>query len=145
MLIKNFDVREEFLGFFHCKSGLSGKKLSETLLEAISELKLNINVCRGQGYDGATSVSGSKNSVVANMIIKNLKAIYTHCIAHRLNLSICKTCKIQSVANTMEHKRIIILFQFFRAQTTFVARMHRIICSRSRKKLEDICQPCWIE
>ena len=47
---KNFDVREEFLGFLHCKSGLSGKALSETLLGAISELKLDINDCRGQGY-----------------------------------------------------------------------------------------------
>ena len=71
-------------------------------MEAISELKLDINDCRGQGYDGATSVSECKNSVVANMIIKNPKAIYTHCISHKLNLNICKTCKIQSVANTME-------------------------------------------
>ena len=39
---KNFDVREEFLGFLHCKSSLSGKALSETLLGAISELKLDI-------------------------------------------------------------------------------------------------------
>ena len=44
---KNFDVREEFLGFLHCKSGLSGKALSETLLGAISELKLDINHYRG--------------------------------------------------------------------------------------------------
>ena len=39
---KNFDVREEFLGFLHCKSGLSVKALSETLLGAISELKLDV-------------------------------------------------------------------------------------------------------
>ena len=41
---KNFDVREEFLGLLHCKSGLSGKALSERLLGAISELKLDINI-----------------------------------------------------------------------------------------------------
>ena len=49
MLTKNFDAREEFLGFLHCKSGLSGKALSETLLRAVSKLKLDINDCRGQG------------------------------------------------------------------------------------------------
>ena len=43
---KNFDVREEFLGFLYCKSGLSGKALSETLLGAISELKLDIHDSR---------------------------------------------------------------------------------------------------
>ena len=40
---KNVDVRKESLGHLHCKSGLSGKALSETLLGAISELKLDIN------------------------------------------------------------------------------------------------------
>ena len=93
---KNFDVREKFLGFLHCKSSLSGKALSETLLGAISELKLDINDCRGQGYDGAAAVSGSKNGMAAHIIKENPKAIYTHCFSHRLNLSVCKTCKIQS-------------------------------------------------
>ena len=91
---KNFDVREEFLGFLHCKSGLSRKALSETLLGAISDLKLDINNCRGQGYDGPAAVSGSKNGM-ATHINKNPKAIYIHCFSHRLKLSICKTCKIQ--------------------------------------------------
>ena len=77
---KNFDVREEFLGFLHCKSGLSGKILSEKLLGAISELKLDINDCRGQGYDGAAAVSGTKNGMAAH---------------------ICKTGKVQRVANIM--------------------------------------------
>ena len=88
---KNFDVREEFLGFLHCKSGLSGKALSEILLGAISELKLDINDCRWQGYDEAAAVSGSKNGMAAHIIKENPKAIYTYCFSHRLNLSICKT------------------------------------------------------
>ena len=92
---KNFDVREEFLGFLHCKSGLSRKALSETLLAAISELEIDINDCRGQGYDGAAAVSGSKNGMVAHITKEHPKAMYTHCFSHRLNLSICKTCKIQ--------------------------------------------------
>ena len=110
---KNFDVQEEFLGILHCKSGLSGKALSETLLGAISELKLDINDCRGQGYDGAAAVSGSKNGMAAHIIKENPKAIYTHCFSHRLNLSICKTCKIQSVANIMEQiKELSNFFNF---------------------------------
>ena len=48
---KKFDVREEGLGILHCKSGLSGIALNETLLGAISELMLEINDCREQGYD----------------------------------------------------------------------------------------------
>ena len=57
---KKFDVREEGSGILHCKSSLSGIALNETLLRAISELKLDINDCREQGYDGAAAVSGSQ-------------------------------------------------------------------------------------
>ena len=59
---KNFDVQEEFFCFLHCKSVLSGKVLSETLFAEISELKLDISDCRGQGFDGAAAVSGSENA-----------------------------------------------------------------------------------
>ena len=99
---KNFDLRKKFLGFLHCKSDLSGKALSATLLAAISELKLDINYCRRKGYDGAAAISGSKNGMAAHMLKENPKAIYTHFFSHKLNLSICKTCKKQSVANIME-------------------------------------------
>ena len=110
---KNVDVREEFLGFLHYRSDLSGKALSETLLEAISKLKLDINYCRGQGYDGAAAVSGSKNGMAAHIIKENPNAIYTYCFSHRLNLSICRTCKIQSVANIMEQiKELSYFFNF---------------------------------
>ena len=99
---KNFDIREKLLGFLHCKSGLSDKALSETFLGAILELKLDINDCRGQGYDEAAAVSGSKNGMAVHIIKEKPKAFYTQCFSHILNLSICKPCKIQSVAIIME-------------------------------------------
>ena len=110
---KNFDVREEFLGFLHCKLGLSGKSLGGILLRTISVSKLDLNYCRGQSYDGAPVVSGSKNSMVAHIVNRNLKAVCTHCFSHRLNSSICKICKIQSVSNIMEQiKELSYFFNF---------------------------------
>ena len=51
--------------------------------------------------------------MAAHTIKKNPKAIYTHCFSHRLNLSICKTCKIPSVANMMEQiKELSYFFNF---------------------------------
>ena len=80
---------------------------------AISELKLDMNDCRWQGYDGAAAVSERTNGMAAHIINENPKAIYTHCFSHRLNLSICKTCKIQSVANIMEQiKELSYFFNF---------------------------------
>ena len=46
---KNVDVQEKSLGFLHCKSGLSWKELSETLLETTSELKQDRSDCRSLG------------------------------------------------------------------------------------------------
>ena len=94
----------------YCKSGLSGKALNETLLGAISELKLDINDCGGQGYDEAATVSGSEKGMAPHIIKKYPKAIYTHCFSHRLNLSICKTCKTQSIANIMEQINELLYF-----------------------------------
>ena len=134
------------MGFLHCKSGLSGKTLSETLLGAISELKLDIKDCQGQGYDGNAAVSVSKNSVAAHIIKKNLKAIYIHCISHRLNLSICKTCKIQSFANIMQQiKELSYCLNFSQPRQLFLLECIELYAPDQEKILKDVCQPCWIE
>ena len=81
---ENFETKEEFLGFLHCKSGLSGKAFSETLFRAISVLKLDINDCGRQGYDGVATISVGKDGMTAHMINKDPKAIYTHCFSQHL-------------------------------------------------------------
>lgn len=51
---KSFNIREELLCFIHCKEGLSGKDLASVMLKCLSDdLKLNIQDCHGQGFDGA--------------------------------------------------------------------------------------------
>ena len=48
---KDGEIKEEFLGFLHCELDLTGKALAETILTEIGNLALDINNCRGQGYD----------------------------------------------------------------------------------------------
>ena len=55
---KNNDIKEAFLRFIHLSEGLSGEGLCNVLLKTLSELSLDINDCRGQGYDGAGAVAG---------------------------------------------------------------------------------------
>ena len=45
------EIIEEFWGFLHCDIGLSGKTLAETVLNGITNLTLDMQNCRGQGYD----------------------------------------------------------------------------------------------
>ena len=91
---KDGEIREEFLGFLYCELGLTGKALAETILTEIGNLTLDINNCRGQGYDGAASVSGHINGLSAHIPRINDKAVYTHCYSHRLNLVVAASCSI---------------------------------------------------
>ena len=51
--------------------------------------------------------------MAAHVIKENPKATYTHCFSQRLNLSICKSCKLQNVANIMEQiKELSYFFNF---------------------------------
>ena len=47
---------------------------------------LNAEKCRGQGYDGASNMSGKHNGLAALLKMVCKHAMYTHCCAHRLNL-----------------------------------------------------------
>ena len=96
------EIREEFLGFLHCDLGLSGKALAETVLNGITNLILDIQNCLGQGYDGASSVSGSINGLSAQILRINERAIYTHCHSHWLNLVVAASCNIQIVRNVLD-------------------------------------------
>ena len=61
-------IKEEFLDFLHYEFGLSGKLLLKTILTEIKNLTLDINNCRGQGYNRAASVSGHITGLSAHII-----------------------------------------------------------------------------
>ena len=50
-------IREEFLNFVTVDR-ITGEVLSNTLKEMVVQYGLELKNCRGQGYDGATNMSG---------------------------------------------------------------------------------------
>ena len=52
------NIREEFLGFHLCDEGTSGEEFKQLILNAISDLGLSMDDCRGQSYDGAGNMAG---------------------------------------------------------------------------------------
>lgn len=50
-----------------------------------------------QSYDGANVMSGKFNGVQAKIKNKFPYAIYTHCMAHRINLVVIDMCKYVKV------------------------------------------------
>ena len=82
------DICEDFLKFIHCKSGLTGKDLYNEVTEALTSFGLDLQNCRGQGYDGAGAVSGHVNGLSALTLRENSQALYAHCASDRFNLVI---------------------------------------------------------
>ncbi|XP_065645795.1 52 kDa repressor of the inhibitor of the protein kinase-like [Hydra vulgaris] len=128
----SFDVREEVMGFLHCKYGLSGEALCKTILLCLKDYSLDISNCRGQGYDGAGSVVGHIKGLAKRIKDYNDKAVYTHCFSHRLNLSVANSCKLQEVRNMME-------------QNLLEAAITKHCPSATKKKLIDVCHTRWVE
>ena len=118
MIYQKKEIREDFLGFVHCTKGLTREGLSSVLLEAIKELSLDIQDCRGQGYDGAGSVAGCDKGLSARILRINPKALYTHCHSHGLILCVSGSCSIQCVRNVMlQIKGISYFFKSFTCTT----------------------------
>jgi len=140
-------IKEDFLGFVHLKEGLSGKALATAILNKLSELGLDIQDCRGQGYDGAGSVAGHKNGCSAHILSKNRKALYTHCFSHRLNLAVSKATKITSVDNMMSIvQKISYFFKLSeQRQLSFESFVKRHCPNSSSHKLKDACRTRWVE
>ena len=52
----------------------------------MEDLQLDLNKCRGQGYDGAANMSGKYNGLQVRIKNRVQTADYVHCAAHNLNL-----------------------------------------------------------
>ncbi len=69
-------------------------------MKLLLELGLSLNNLRGQGYDGASTMSGEKSGVQKKIREKQPKAIYTHCAGHSFNLAISSSCTLPHISET---------------------------------------------
>ena len=74
-LDSNFLVKESFVKFIHCNTGLAGEHLLNTVLKEIKSLGLSMDDCRGQGYDGAGAMVGSEKGVASSISQRFAKQI----------------------------------------------------------------------
>ncbi|KAL4153196.1 hypothetical protein QTP88_001029 [Uroleucon formosanum] len=87
-------IHERFLKFITINS-LTGCDLAESILNGLNSCEINLDYLYGQGYDGASNMSGHYKGVQAIIKKKYPKAIYVHCAAHSLNLAVSTASGIQ--------------------------------------------------
>jgi hypothetical protein len=86
-------LHEEFVGFVKA-DGLDSLSLSNKIVTTMQGIGITLSNCVGQGYDGASVMSGIHNGVQA--IIRSTvakMAVYMHCCNHRLNLAVVDVLK----------------------------------------------------
>ena len=62
--------------------------LAATIRDVLLCMSLKMTLFRGQCYDGASSMTGSKHGVATQLQAKESRAVLTHCYGHVLNLAI---------------------------------------------------------
>ncbi|XP_066924627.1 52 kDa repressor of the inhibitor of the protein kinase-like [Clytia hemisphaerica] len=143
-LSQNNVIKEEFVNFIHCKNGTTGQALSEIILDEVKALGLDFENVRGQGYDGAGAMAGSEKGVASRILRIHRLAVYIHCFAHRLNLSIMKVSNITLVRDVFDHTRVIA--DFFTNSPKRAEFLEHIFSELDGivRKLINICRTRWV-
>ena len=98
----NFQVHEEFLGLYHVDS-IDAATIMFVMTDQFQRFHLNIGKLKGQCYDGASAMSGSRSGVAKRISELEPRTIFTHCFGHALNLAACDTLKKSKVTkNALE-------------------------------------------
>ena len=88
----NLECHEDFLAITPIQKA-TAKDISVTILDFLTTAGLDIQLCRGQCYDGASVMRGQKNGVATIIKDINSKCMYIHCHGHSLNLACGDTLK----------------------------------------------------
>ena len=73
------EISKDFLKFIDCKSGVNGQDLYNEFTEALSIFGLDLQNCRGQGYDSAGAVSGDVNGLSV-LILRENSRLFIHIV-----------------------------------------------------------------
>lgn len=103
---ESLEVHEEFIGLYNVPS-VDAETLATVAKDALVRLNLSISKLRGQCYDGASAMAGTKSGVAKRILDDEPRAIYTHCYGHSINLAasdaVMKT-KVMKHALEMTHE-----------------------------------------
>lgn len=139
------EIREEFVDFATAER-ITGKELASLILNHLQKWGLDIQNCRGQGYDGASNMSAA-NGVQGIISRENPQAVYVHCNAHVLNLCIVKTCQIPVVKDM--NGIITELAQFFwnspKRQRLLETVLEKDAPQTKKTHLKSLCRTRWVE
>ncbi|KAG9282427.1 zinc finger MYM-type protein 1-like [Astyanax mexicanus] len=133
------DINESFLGFQNI-SDQTAQGLETKITELIQSKGLPLHKCRGQGYDGASTMSGIYSGVQKRILDKEPNAVYVHCAAHNLNLVLNDAC--QHITEIKEYYDILQrLYVFFSQSIKRWELLENHL--KSKPTLKRLCPTRW--
>lgn len=132
----NIKINESFLGFKEVHDQ-TASGLEKVILDGIEEKGLSLSKCRGQGYDGAATMSGVYSGVKTRIEKKQKTAKYVHCAAHNLNL-VLNDAMSRVPENTFFYGIVEKLYLFF---SESIKRWE--LLSSSSLSLKRLCPTRW--
>jgi hypothetical protein len=143
---ENKNVREDFMDFL-VVDDVTSEGLAKTILQYMKTQNMNTQYLVGQGYDGASTMSGKFNGVQAIIRRQHSTALHVHCARHCLNLTLCRSCEQQAVRNVMGV--IQETAKFVNASPRRVAMMENcletVVPSTNRHRVRQLCVTRWVE
>uniref|UniRef100_A0A1X7UA98 TTF-type domain-containing protein n=2 Tax=Amphimedon queenslandica TaxID=400682 RepID=A0A1X7UA98_AMPQE len=139
-------IREEFVSFIKLQR-VRAIDVAIAIVTCLQNLGLSLSDLRGQGYDGASTMSGAKNGVQAKLKEIQPKAVYTHCSGHALNLSIVSSCSIPLIRNCVDAMKSFTIWVKYspKREGLLKAIAAEKTHSTSRSILLNMCVTRWIE
>ena len=99
---EGFTIHEDFIGLVQV-TDTKASTIFVSNKDVLLRLGLPMNMCRGQGYDGASNFMGHLNGVARKFQDEVPQAVPVHCFAHCLNLSLQDSCRqLKPVRDAMD-------------------------------------------
>lgn len=116
--------------------------IAKNLLEVCENLGIDLeNKLIGQGYDGASTMSGSKTGFKTRIQEMFPKAMFVHSASHRLNLALSHSLNVSLITNSLGVMAEVI--QFFRHNTQagdlLKANCKKFCPESSKSRLLKLC------
>ncbi len=107
----NLEAHEEFIGLYKLDN-IKANSIVAAIRDALIRLNLAMSKCRGQCYDGASTMKGEKSGVATQLLNDEPRAVYIHCYGHALNLAVgdtVKGCKVlkDTLETTFEVSKLV--------------------------------------
>ncbi|KAL4108065.1 hypothetical protein QTP88_018322 [Uroleucon formosanum] len=142
---ENVFVCERFLKYIEIHS-LTGKDIPSTIVNGLNSCGIDCSNMYGQGYDGASNMSGRFKGTQKIVRETCPKALYVHCAAHSLNLAVSTSCDIQAIRNSLGLvEKMYCFLNTPKRKNVLLSVINESDMDTRSKSIKHLCATRWVE